>query len=145
MSELVTDWPNVQCCWVWNFNSLILFGLGRTVKYRFRKSLEIIWCRVLRQSCFTKRKSNLGIYTLDGNQQHKLSKAKKRRRRRKVYILSSALDDCRFPQSSAIRETWWHLICITMVKGRNFCPTKSRTRSWLNHFDFQSVVHLFSC
>ena len=27
----------------------------------------------------TERKSNLGIYTLDGNQQHKLSKAKKRR------------------------------------------------------------------
>ena len=58
---------------------------------------------------FTEGKSNLGIYTLDGNQQHKLSKAEKRkrrrRRRRKVYILSSALDDCRFPQSSAIRET----------------------------------------
>ena len=71
---------------------------------------------------------------------------RKRRRRRKVYILSSALlDDCRFLQSSAIRETWWHLICITMVKGRNFCPTKSGTRSWLDHFDFQYVVHLFSC
>ena len=32
---------------------------------------------------FTEGKSNLGIYTLDGNQQHKLSKAEKEKEKEK--------------------------------------------------------------